>query len=120
MSEIIEVGDADESSDMQLAQRVGEALCRMYPDHPWLVSVQGRALVIRHLAIGQVVHEKIGREGFGAVLKPDDMRTHRQTVHMAMEFGGQLLEAFGLPRGRWDGSHPTVPKEWKRKQESFH
>lgn len=108
MTEILERGNDDEGSDRDLALRVGDALSRLYPDHPWIVSFQGRALVVRHMAIASAVREKLGRDGFGAVLKPNDMRTHSQTVQTAMRFGGLLLEAFGLPRGKWDGRPPVV------------
>ena len=108
MIEILEQGDKDETSDRDLAMRVSHALCRLYPDHPWLVSFQGRCLVVRHMAISDAVRKRLGRDGFGAVLPPDEMRTHKQTVQMAMRFGGLLLEAFNLPRGKWDGRPPEV------------
>ena len=73
-----------------------------------VVSFQGRAVVIRHLSIAHMVREQLGRDGFGAVLPPDKMRTHAQTVQIAMRFGGLLLEAFGLPRRKWDGRPPVV------------
>jgi hypothetical protein len=36
----------------------------------------------------------------------------------AMLAGGQMLEAFGLKRGAWDGTEPTLPSGWKRRQTS--
>jgi hypothetical protein len=30
--------------------------------------------------------------------------------------GGEMLEAFGLKRGSWDGREPVVPAGWKRKE----
>lgn len=117
---LVERGDPDEISDMELAKRVGQALCRQYPDHPWLVSFQGRALVIRHLAIADAVTLELGRQGFGSVLPRDKMGTHKEVEQSAMRCGGEMLEAFGLKRGQWDGTTPTVPKHWKRKQTDFH
>lgn len=114
----VDAGDADEVSDMALAKDVGETLCRLYPNHPWLVSFQGRAIVVRHLAIASEVARVIGREGFSAMLPRDKLGTPKMIAHTAMAFGGQLLEAFGLPRGAWDGTAPTVPKSWKRKTEA--
>lgn len=115
---VVEVGDPDEASDMALALEVGNELNRAYPDHPWMVSFQGRALVVRHLAIANAVACGIGREGFGALLPREKLGTPKEVARTAMEFGGQLLEAFGLRRGPWDGTTPTVPKHWKMRQES--
>jgi hypothetical protein len=110
---VVEQGDADEQSDMHIAKQIGDALQRHYPDHPWIVSVQGRAIIIRHLAIAAEVAAKIHREGFGAVLPKDALGTPKQIVRSAIQFGGQLLEAFSLPRGRWDGRDPICPN-WDR------
>jgi len=121
MNEIIEIGDEDEVSDLDLARRIGDALCKLYPDHPWMVSFQGRGLVIRHLAIANAVALELGREGFSSLLPRDKLGTYGEMMHSVMQFGGELLEAFGLPRGKWDGSPPIVPKNWKRKQDrNFH
>jgi hypothetical protein len=106
---ILEHGDADEATDRNLALEIGKVLERKYPNHPWLVGFQGRALVIRHLAIASEVARVLGREGFCAMLPPDKMNTPTELSHTVMVFGGQLLEAFGLPRGEWDGRPPVVP-----------
>ena len=116
---LLEAGSKDELSDEELAFRIGYALCNLYPDHPWLVSFQGRGLVIRHLAIASEVARVLGREGFASLLPREKLGTYHQMVTTAMRFGGELLEAFSLPRSRWDGRPPTVPSEWKHKQDSF-
>jgi hypothetical protein len=110
---VIEKGDPDEQSDMAIAMQVGDALQRHYPDHPWVVSVQGKAIIIRHLAIAAEVAAKIHREGFGAVLPKDKLGTPKEITRSAVTFGGQLLEAFQLPRGKWDGRDPICPN-WDR------
>ena len=118
---ILEAGDADEASDMFLAQQVGEALNKAYPNHPWVIGFQGRGLVIRHLSIASEVARVIGREGFSSLLPREKLGTPKEVTHTAMEFGGQLLEAFGLPRGAWDGTLPVVPRAWVyRKEGAFH
>jgi hypothetical protein len=114
---LLEEGTPQELSDMEVAFRVGEALNKLYPDHPWLISFQGQGLVIRHMAIAQAVAEELGREGFASLLPREKLTTYRQTVDTAMRFGGELLEAFGLPRGKWDGRPPIVPGSWKYKQD---
>ena len=113
----LEQGDLDEASDLALAKQVGEALNKAYPNHPWVIGFQGRGLVIRHLAIAAEVTRMIGRDGFSALLPRDKMGTPGQVTKTAREFGGQMLEAFGLKRGAWDGSLPTVPKSWGYKKE---
>lgn len=118
MSEIrlIEPGDPNESMDLQKAQEVATTLERHYPNHPWLVSFQGRVLVVRHLEISDLVRNDLGRDGFGFVLKHLDTATASELAKNAVMAGGQMLEAFGLPRGKWDGREPTVPSGWKRKE----
>lgn len=122
MSEIrlIEPGNADESIDLQKAKEVATTLERHYPNHPWLISFQGRALVVRHLAISDLVRNRLGRDGFGFVLKHLAAYSASDLARNAVNAGGQMLEAFGLKRGAWHGEEPIVPTGWKRKQpESF-
>lgn len=118
MSEIrlIQPGDKDEALDLQKAKQVAETLEQHYPNHPWLISFQGRAIIIRHLAISDTCREELGRDGFGFVLKHLDSYSASQLAHNAVMGGGQMLEAFGLPRGAWDGRDPTVPSGWVRKK----
>lgn len=118
MSEIrlIEPGEASESLDLEKAQQVAATLERHYPGHPWLVSFQGRVLVVRHLAISDLVRVDLGRDGFGFVLKHLDSHSASDLARNAVMAGGQMLEAFGLPREAWDGREPTVPSGWKRKE----
>jgi hypothetical protein len=115
--QILERGDDDEASDLSLALAVGEALNKQYPNHPWLVGFQGRALVIRHLGIASEVARVLGREGFASLLPREKLGTHQEVVATAMRYGGELLEAFGLKRGEWDGTPPIVPKAWRFKQD---
>ena len=116
MSEVrlIEHGDADESLDLQKAQEVAETLERHYPNHPWLVSFQGRVLVVRHIVISDMVRDLLGRDGFGFVLKHLDTSGAKDLARKAVMAGGQMLEAFRLPRGAWQGETPTIPDGWRR------
>lgn len=114
---ILEPGDPDESSDMALAVDIGQALQKAYPSHPWIVGFQGRGLILRHLGIASEVARVIGREGFSSLLPREKLGTPREARHTAIIFAGELLEAFGLRRGAWDGEPPIVPKSWARRQE---
>jgi len=112
---LVEPGESNESLDLQKAHEVATTLEQHYPNHPWLISFQGRVLVVRHLAISDLVRNSLGRDGFGFVLKHLDSATSSELAKNAVMAGGQMLEAFGLRRGAWDGTEPTVPAGWKRK-----
>lgn len=106
---------------MALAMQIGDALNKAYAHHPWTVGFQGRNLVIRHLSIASEVHRLIGQDGFASLLPREKLGSPKQVTQSAIEFGGQLLEAFGLKRGPWDGSLPVVPPAWVYKQQKdFH
>lgn len=114
---VLEHGDADEVSDKDLAVHIGQILERHYPNHPWLIGFQGRGLVIRHLAIASEMARVIGREGFATLLPREKLGTPKEVTHAAVMFAGELLEAFRLPRGAWDGRPPVVPAAFKYKQD---
>ena len=115
---IIELGDADESSDLSLALEIWNQLNKHYPDHPWQVSFQGRALIVRHAVINADVAVKLKRDGFGYLMPKEKMGTHKEVVKSCIEAGGAMLELFGMKRGKWDGSDPIMPSDWKVKQEA--
>lgn len=114
---VIETGDEDEASDRDLAIQIGQVLERHYPNHPFIIGFQGRGLVIRHLAIASEMARIIGREGFATLLPREKLGTPKEVTHAAVTFAGELLEAFQLPRGEWDGRPPVVPTAWKYKQD---
>jgi hypothetical protein len=105
----IEPGDPDEAADLAQALEIGRILERHYPNHPWVISFQSRALIIRHLPIANAVTVATGKEGFGSVLPPD-MVTPKNLAAEVVRHAGAMLEAFGLPRGPWDGRDPIVPE----------
>lgn len=114
---VLEPGNPDEVSDRDLAIQIGQVLERHYPNHPFVVGFQGRGLVIRHLAIASEMARVIGREGFATLLPREKLGTPKQVTQAAVTFAGELLEAFELPRGAWDGRLPIVPAAWKYKQD---
>lgn len=114
---VVECGDQDEASDRDLAIQIGQVLERAYPNHPFIIGFQGRGLVIRHLAIASEMARIIGREGFATLLPREKLGTPKEVTHAAVMFAGELLEAFQLPRGAWDGRPPIVPSAWKYKQD---
>lgn len=114
---VVEDGDRDEASDRDLAIQIGQVLEREYPNHPFIIGFQGRGLVIRHLAIASEMARIIGREGFATLLPREKLGTPKEVTHAAVMFAGELLEAFQLPRGAWDGRPPIVPTAWKYKQD---
>lgn len=112
---IIEHGTPEEVSDLALAQQVGEALCRAYPNHPWIVGFQGGGLVVRHMSIANAMTFATGRDGFCSLLPRNKLGTPTELRMTVIRFGGELLEAFGLKRGPWDGSEPVVPAAWNKR-----
>jgi hypothetical protein len=116
---IVERGQPEESSYVQLGCEIAQELSRAYPMHPWQVSFQGGAMIVRHEHINAHVATVLKREGFGFLLPKDKLDNHKEVVRTAMLAGGEMLERFGFPRGKWDGERmPEVPKEWKLKQEA--
>lgn len=104
----IEAGDTDEAQALAQALEIGKILERHYPNHPWVISFQSHALIIRHLPIANAVTMATGKEGFGSVLPPN-MVTPKNLTTEVVRHAGAMLEAFGLPRGPWDGRDPVVP-----------
>jgi hypothetical protein len=117
---VMEPGDPEEASQLQIALAVGEALNDAYPNHPWVVGFQGGGIVVRHLVIAAEVERVIGRGGFSSLLPRDKLGTPKEIKRAAIEFGGQLLETFGLDRGPWQGEPPTVPVWHRGKSKDFH
>ena len=115
---VLEAGDPEELSQMELAQRVGEALNKAYPNHPWVIGFQGGGIVVRHLAIAGAVANALGKEGFASLLPKNKLGTPDEIRDSAVKFGGELLEAFELKRGPWHGEEPQVPKSWRYRQTS--
>ena len=115
--EILEHGSLDERSDKEAAIAIAQALNKFYPNHPWIVAFQGRGLVVKHQAISDAMLEATGQRGFSALL-PRGIKTHKDLTRAAIEFGGMLLENFGLPRGPWDGRDPVVPARYRWKQQA--
>jgi hypothetical protein len=115
---VLEAGDPEELTQLELAQKVGDALNKAYPNHPWVIGFQGGGIVVRHLAIAGAVANTIGKEGFSSLLPKHRLGTPDEIRDSCITFGGELLEAFDLPRGAWDGREPTVPKAWRYRQTS--
>jgi len=111
----IERGEPDERRDLELAKKVSVALCKAYPNHYWLVSFTGHALVVRHVLIASLIAMECGREGFGSLIPREKLATVHAAEAEAVKHGGALLEAFRLPRGAWNGEDvPVIPPDLKR------
>ena len=67
--------------------------------------------MLRHLAIASEVARVLGREGFASLLPREKLGTAKEVTHTSVMFAGEMLEAFGLPRGAWDGRLPIVPRD---------
>lgn len=114
---VVEAGDPDEQSDMAIAKQIAHALNRHYPDHPFVVNVQGRGIVLRHLIISLVAGSFLRREGFSYLMPREKMSTPKEIEHSAVMAAGAMLELFGLPRGADTGQLPVIPADWKPRQQ---
>jgi len=111
----IESGEREETRDLELATAISVELCKHYPNHYWLVSFTGRALIVRHVLIASLVAVECGREGFGSLLPRSKIGTVHEACREAVRHAGALLEAFKLPRGAWNGADiPVIPADLKR------
>lgn len=117
MIEILESGTPDESSYLQLALQIWQQLDKYYPNHPWIVSFQGGAMIVRHAVINAQVSSHLKREGFGFLMPKDKLDNHKEVVRSCIQAGGAMLELFGMRRGKWEGEDPVIPHDWKPKQE---
>lgn len=118
---ILEQGYPEEASELAVALAVGEALNDAYPNHPWVVGFQGGGIVVRHLIIAAEVEKVIGKGGFSSLLPKDKLGTPKEIRRSAIEFGGQLLETFGMKRGAWDGNEQPIVPAWPHgKHKDFH
>jgi hypothetical protein len=115
---IIEAGDPEEASYLQLALEIWQQLEKAYPDHPWQVSFQGGAMIVRHAVINAEVSAHLRREGFGFLLAKDKLTNHKEVVTSSVQAGGAMLELFGMKRGKWEGEDPIIPADWKPRQEA--
>jgi hypothetical protein len=109
--------EPQESSYLDLAIEISRSLEKHYPHHPWIVSFQGGAIIVRHGLINAYAAEKLKREGFGYTMPKEAASNRRNAVKGAIEAGGAMLELFGMKRGAWNGDEPKAPDNWLPKQQ---
>jgi len=96
----IDTPEGYEAQDLALANRMKDVLDAHYPGHMWLVRVQHKqgVAIIRNLSL----RDRNGLQGIGAkmgmVRHIDQIRPDLKDVVRA---GGELLERWGIPRGRF-------------------
>jgi hypothetical protein len=121
----MEEGNAEEQSDMAIARQIAHALNKHYPDHLWQISVQGGGIVLRHAAISMVAAAFLKREGFAYLMPREKMCTPHEIEQSAVSAGGNMLELFGIPRGKAEAPTPEamviaglvkIPKDWVKRQ----
>ena len=89
---VTDITSTEDIRQMERAKMVGEILNQKYPNHLWMVSWQGGALVVKNLAISS---------HYGFILK--DESDYKVLSHNAMVAGGELLERANLARTKWNG-----------------
>jgi len=99
-----EAGVLSEALDAAKAKEAAKILEDAYPGHPWRVGYQGHILTVHHDEITEYV-KMMGRyaKGFCYSVNWQHFTDAKVFRHEIITAGGKLLEAFGLPRGRWSG-----------------
>jgi hypothetical protein len=110
--EVIEFGEDWESSYLETAIEISQALEKHYPGHPWEVSFQGHALIVRHVELNERLRW-MNVKGPCYLLPKGTAMSRREAVRGAVEAGGQWLEIFQLPRGKRDDREPVIPANVK-------
>jgi hypothetical protein len=88
--------DESDADAMARAKEVGDALCRAYPNHPWIVSWHTEGvLCVKNLAISS---------WYGFTIDSASLCSYKALVNAAVVAGGELLERANIPRDKpWDG-----------------
>ncbi|MGH2721615.1 MAG: hypothetical protein ACRDJO_08435 [Actinomycetota bacterium] len=106
MDALVVEGSFQDTADLAMAKRLAEVLDKHYPGHTWAVNVDSKQGIatVQNLRLS-------GRWGF--YLKLRDLTYHDEIEREAMRAGGELLERYGLQRGRFRQSQyqalPTTP-----------
>ena len=105
-----ESGILNEALDVAKAKEAAQILEDTYPGHPWRVGYQGHVLTIHHDEITDYIRI-MGRfaKGFCYTINWNAFPDAKVFKDEVKEAGGKLLEAFGLPRGHWNGTPCTFP-----------
>lgn len=82
---------SQELSDMLLAKNAADGLDRHYPGHLWAVDVNGGVLNIRNLMLSA---------DMGWRIKVPKVYSASELHQRVIRAGGEILERFGLSRGR--------------------
>src|SRR4029077_7993130 len=91
---VAEVTSLDELGIMEWAKAVADKLSYTYPNHLWAVAWQGKALVVKNLAISGF---------YGMVLEDAQKNSLKFIERDAVMKAGELLERAGMKRGAWNG-----------------
>ena len=100
----------EESLDEAKAREAVDILEKAYPGHPWRVGFQGHILTLHHSEITEYI-QIMGAfaKGFCYSINWNNYPDAKVFKQEVLEGGGKLLEAFGLPRTKWDGSPVKFP-----------
>ena len=95
MKEILEEEQAT-ANDMVMAKSIGDVLQVAYPGHAWMTYVSGRQgiAVIRNMMLSA---------NWAYLIRLPEMYSSSWLDDQARKGGGEILERFGMARGRFDG-----------------
>ena len=94
-ADAIGVGSPLRSADEALSIRIMASLLRHYPGWQWSVSAQHEqgVVIVRNLNLAN-------KAGF--VLHIADLKQHDAMEREGVDAGGEFLERYGMPRGKFD------------------
>lgn len=95
-----------EAYDFSKSMEIAEALNKHYPGHLWAVRVQGKQGIA-------TIHNMALSDMWGYVIKLDPLYSASYLNDKAIKAGGEILERFGVARGRVDHElMDALPKDF--------
>lgn len=98
----------DAQADKAMGLRLGRALVRHYPGHPWIVeaTAQQGVAIVRHGLLNEMFP---AYRLLAYVVKLGDLSTDAVIDREAVTAGGELLEYFNVARGGFEGLQAANP-----------
>lgn len=94
----IDIHSEHDAADLAACKLVNDILIQHYPGHPWMVGVNHKAGTV-HIELPYQDRIRT-RFPYGFLLHLSSLRSEAEARRKVVWAGGELLERYGLPRGR--------------------